>query len=790
MMELLCPAGSFEALKAAVCSGADAVYLGATQFSARASAANFDKETLPQAIRYAHLANVKVLVTVNTLIFPEEMEEALSLVAWLRDIGADGLIVQDLGLARNIGQRLGDAPLYASTQTTVHNLPGVTEMARQGFKRVVLARELSLTDIAHIRRHSDMELEVFAHGALCISCSGACLMSSMIGGRSGNRGRCAQPCRLPYELTVGETAVGQGTLLSPKDLMTLPFLAELASIGVDSLKIEGRLKRPEYVTITTRIYRQALEAIDQLGHYEPTPEGIDELLRIFNRGGFSRGYFYGVEDAALMNHLQSGHTGVEIGRVADARRGMVETREKLTAGDGLQFRPSGEGMAITGEDLGPGLVRLSLPQEVTDGESVFKTTDAPQLKAAQCDGLLPKRPVDMAAQLVPGQLPRLLLSADGMAVEVTGDEPVQIAQKRALTFEEVRRQLEKTDTLPWALQTLTLEGNNAFLPVSALNALRRKGLEALETAQLARTLPPWSRSPAPLKPAPAPAPRAFIPREQPALWVSCPGIEQAEAAYQEGADGVYLAVKDWQEMSDLAPLQIWRQKGRRLMAALPLWLPDASLSFIEQKLLPLRDALDGLLCPNLGTAAHFIRTGWQVITDASLNAANPAAVETLLNMGVERVTLSSELTCAQAREAALDQSESCEGIIHGRLALMHLVHCPLRALRQLPGTGEGCRSCQDQPMALHDRKGYSFPLVPTRLIRCQLTLYNTLPIVTAQAIDRLPRLGSWRLQFLDEDIPTIWRVTTVYRALIQGQSSIDKLDDFAHTTGHWFRGVE
>lgn len=224
MMELLSPAGSFEALQAAVCAGADAVYLGATAFSARASAANFDEAAMPRAISYAHLAGVKVLVTVNTLIFPREMDDAIALALRLRDAGADGLIVQDLGLAQVLRSRLGpDVPLHASTQATVHNLPGVLEMARRGFRRVVLARELSLEDLAPLCQESPVELEVFAHGALCVSCSGACLMSSMIGGRSGNRGRCAQPCRLPYRLLCGgeEAAAGCSALPAGSDDLAL-----------------------------------------------------------------------------------------------------------------------------------------------------------------------------------------------------------------------------------------------------------------------------------------------------------------------------------------------------------------------------------------------------------------------------------------------------------------------------------------------------------------------------------------------------------------------------------------
>ena len=789
MMELLSPAGSFEALQAAVCAGADAVYLGATAFSARASAANFDDETLPRAVSYAHMAGVKVLVTVNTLIFPREMDDAVALVQRLRDAGADGLIVQDLGLAEALCARLGpDVPLHASTQATVHNLPGIQEMARRGFRRVVLARELSLKELAPLCRESPVELEVFAHGALCVSCSGACLMSSMIGGRSGNRGRCAQPCRLPYRLLCGGRDEAQGTLLSPRDLMTLPFLGELRQLGVASLKIEGRLKRPEYVTLTTRAYRRALDAREELGHYEPTPDCLDALMRIFNRGGFSRGYFYGVQDARLIHAAQSGHTGVEVGRVADASAGLVDLEEPLCPGDGLQLRPSGEGIAYAGRPQAPGRVRLALPRGVSTGERLFKTTDARLMEAARCDGQLPRRPLVLEAELIPGRLPRLTLRADGLSVTVQGDEPVQAARSRALTREDAARQLGKTDTYPWQLSSLTLQGEGAFMPVSALNALRRQGLEALAQALLEARRPPWSRSAAPAKPGPPAA--AFIPSPSPEQMARVLTADKAEPALAAVADGVYLSPEDWAALPAAESFTALRRFGKPLWLQLPLWLTDQSLDQLLCRLLPLQPVLDGLLAPNLGTACYFLRQGFAVAGDAPLNATNTATVRSLLGLGLTRITLSPELTCAQAREAAQAEAPRCEGLIHGPVALMHLVHCPLRAARGLSGTGEGCRACGEAPLGLRDRKGLVFPLRHTRLARCQMTLYNALPLDTSAALDRLPALGAWRLTFLDEPAAQVAEAVALYRRLRDGEGVPPLSSDHPHTTGHWFRGVE
>ncbi len=789
MMELLSPAGSFEALQAAVCAGADAVYLGATAFSARASAANFDETAMPKAISYAHMAGVKVLVTVNTLIFPREMEQAVDLVMRLRDAGADGLIVQDLGLAETLRSCLGpDVPLHASTQATVHNLPGVLEMARRGFRRVVLARELSLEDLAPLCRESPVELEVFAHGALCVSCSGACLMSSMIGGRSGNRGRCAQPCRLPYRLLSDGEETAQGTLLSPRDLMTLPFLGELRRLGVASLKIEGRLKRPEYVTLTTRAYRRALDALEELGYYEPTPDCLDALMRIFNRGGFSRGYFYGVQDAGLINAEQSGHTGVAVGRVADAASGLVELDESLCPGDGLQLRPSGEGIAYSGPLRGPGRVRLALPRGVASGERIYKTTDARLMETAHCDGQLPRRPLELEAELMPGQLPRLTLKADGLSVTVQGSEPVQAARNRALTREDVARQLGKTDTYPWYLASLTLRSEGAFLPVSALNALRRQGLDALARAYLASRRPAWSRPDAPARPAP-PA-DSFVPCSCPALMARVLTVDQGEAALINGADGLYLAPEDWTALPAPESIAALRRFGKPIWLHLPLWLTDQSLDQLNCWLSPLRPMIDGLLAPNLGTACYFLRQGYAVAGDAPMNAANGATVRSLLNLGLARVTLSPELTCAQAREAAQSDASRCEGLIHGPVALMHLVHCPFRAARGLPGDGQGCRACGEASLALRDRKGLDFPLRHTRLTRCQMTLYNALPLDTRASLNRLPALGSWRLTLLDESAARVGETVALYRRLRDGENVAPLASDHPHTTGHWFRGVE
>lgn len=294
--ELLAPAGTWEALVAAVQNGADAVYIGGTSFSARAGAQNFDNAMLAQAVRYCHVRGVKVFVALNTLIKEAEFEKAVQFAAFAYDIGADAIIIQDMGLASFILKFLPDIRLHASTQMTVHSVSGAKVLESLGFKRVVLARELTFEQIRQIKDETNMELEIFVHGAICCSYSGQCLFSSFLGGRSGNRGRCAQPCRLPYELAGESGSIKKGYLLSPKDMCLVQHMEKIKSAGIDSLKIEGRLKRPEYVAAVTKVYRKYLDTPKK-----PEKCDIDILLNAFNRSGFTDGYFTGHTGAHMMS---------------------------------------------------------------------------------------------------------------------------------------------------------------------------------------------------------------------------------------------------------------------------------------------------------------------------------------------------------------------------------------------------------------------------------------------------------------------------------------------------------
>lgn len=286
-IELLSPVGDFECLKSAVQNGADAVYFGANEFNARMNGKNFNKDKLVQAIKYAKLRGVKTHLTLNILIKNNEFEDALELVEFAYKAGIDAIIVQDLGLAKKVMELFPDLEVHSSTQMTIYNLDGARQIEELGFERCVLARELSIKEIENICKNTNIEIEVFIHGALCICYSGQCLMSSLIGGRSGNRGKCAGTCRLPYTLLNNEKEEKKGYLLSSKDVCTLDIIPELINAGVKSFKIEGRMKSPEYVGVVTSIYKKYIDLAEGGKEYIVDEQDREKLMQVFNRGGFS-----------------------------------------------------------------------------------------------------------------------------------------------------------------------------------------------------------------------------------------------------------------------------------------------------------------------------------------------------------------------------------------------------------------------------------------------------------------------------------------------------------------------
>ena len=533
MIELLSPVGDFDCLKSAVQNGADAVYFGANSFSARAFASNFDDNTLEQAINYAKIRGVKTNLTLNTLIKNNEMESAINLAKKAYEYGIDAIIVQDLGLAKYLIKNFPGLAVHASTQMSVHNLDGVIALQNMGFSRVVLSRELSLEEIEYICKNSKIEIEVFVHGALCISYSGQCLFSSMVGGRSGNRGKCAQPCRLPYELLENDKTIDKGYLLSPRDLCGLEFLPQLINAGVTSFKIEGRMKTPEYVATVTRIYRKYIDIIEKNTPLETnqnnstlkeenttleldkknlslkeqnTPFKIDEkdkqdLLQVFNRGGFSNGHLDSAPNKSLIYTQKSNNMGIFLGTISNfnSNNGHISftTNSTLHIGDKICIENKkhetntytiselmSQNKNIKEAHSGDYIKIGRMKGEIFVGNKIYKISDN-LLTSSALDTINHEfRKIDLSCEMnVKLNSPiSLKIYKDNICAEVISNIYPEIAQNSPITKERLISQLCKTNNTPYNFKNIKINlEDNLYVPsISGINELRRKCLTKFE----------------------------------------------------------------------------------------------------------------------------------------------------------------------------------------------------------------------------------------------------------------------------------------------------------------------
>lgn len=507
--ELLAPVGGRAQLKAAVQNGADAVYMGGPLFNARIKAENFTEEDMRWAIDYAHERDTKLYITLNTLIRDDELKRAFSYVNFLYGAGADAVILQDLGIARLIHNYLPEFPMHLSTQGTIYNPQAVPLVKRLGFSRIVSARELSLQEIEAMAAachagETDCDLEVFVHGALCMCYSGQCQMSRMLGGingRSGNRGLCAQPCRLPYHTETGQPEY----LLSPKDLCGLEQIPQLARAGVDSLKIEGRLKSPQYVAVVTSIYRKYLDLYADSGAIAVEKEDLQALQQIFSRGGFTSGYLLGNPGDKLLSGKSPKNTGRYLGKVQSVKKGStlvdVKAVREISLGDGVEVH----GKAVTGnvisylKPLKHGVLRIGdLKGSVAPGDVVYQVTSKTQQEQAvrsYTSGEQRKRRVGMEFCAAAGKAPSLFVrempmlhqrrgrewdDAHCLQIEVTGTQIIEMARNKPMTEDRIRTQLQKLGDTPFAAEQIkcTIE-DGLMIPVAVLNGLRREAMEQL-----------------------------------------------------------------------------------------------------------------------------------------------------------------------------------------------------------------------------------------------------------------------------------------------------------------------
>jgi len=706
--ELLAPAGSPEALAAAVAAGADAVYLAGRRFGARHYAANFSDEELRSAIDYAHLHDVRVFVTVNTLVRDAELSDVARYLLWLYEAGADAVLVQDAGVASLAREIVPDLPLHASTQMTVHNREGVARAAREGFSRVVLAREVTLAEIEDIAEVQGIGIEVFAHGALCYCYSGQCLLSSVIGGRSGNRGMCAQPCRKPYRLVTADkddygrpkslraVPAEDRYLLSTRDLAVYPHLDRIARASVASLKIEGRMRSPEYVATVVDIYRRALDTIAAGVPWSPSRKDMRDLALAFNRE-FTEGYILGAPD--IMARDRPGNRGVLLGTVSgyDPRRREASVR---LAGDTSPC--SGDGLAFSSDDpdrdvgaivrgtpaVKNGMVRIGVGAPVGAGARVFLTKSADLEERAKriMANPLPQIPIDILVTWE-GGTPSLEAT-----VPVCGGEPLRVlyradiamepARSRPLTGEQIAEHLGKTGGTPFTVRKMDLRyPGGLFTPIGELNRIRRTFLERVGEAVLAARRPgpdavhaARERVEAAIEGMTRTAGSRRTPRT-PSVSVYVDTLEAAAAAAREGARTIYIEPSGPVGLRFLEEAATaCREGGADLVWKWPTVTRRGFLDAAAPLLPSLYDAgIRGVMVSGMG-AADAVRNAeprMRLYGAAGLNVWNHRTAGSLSALFL-RCTVSPELPAADAAELAgsVGNTPELEVIVQGTIEAM------------------------------------------------------------------------------------------------------------------------
>lgn len=814
-VELLAPAGNMECLHAAVKAGADAVYLGAGHFNARRGADNFSLENLAEACDYAHLRGVKIYLTLNTVVLPSELPDALELARQAYRCGVDAFIVQDIGISIELSRIMPDVEVHVSTQMNIHDEDGLRAAAALGATRVTLARELSLTEIARLHELAEelgVELESFAHGALCICYSGQCFMSSLVGGRSANRGRCAQACRLPYELhnrALRKTLDAPGEhLLSPKDLCTVNLIPELLQAGVASLKIEGRMKSPEYVQAVVGVYRAVIDRVEaavardgidsvvasDAPELRASEEEMNTLSEAFSRG-FTTAYLKGKRGNEIMSYGRPNNRGVFVGRVAKVREGLVfiDPETELHAGDLIEFWTNrGHFVHAIGEFKTDRVGRVFFPVEraVGKGDRVFRVRNAEA--AFVDDDKLPSVAVSAHAELHIGQPALLTFTADAGNVSVTVEGPeVEAARTKAITEEEVREHIDRMGTTPFCLSSLEIDMDEGVgMGFSVLHKLRARAAEELQGAILAQYhARKLERTPS----------RAFAPVVRKgwckvAVLATNPAC--ARAAKRAGADLIYVPAANYRrgEAVIAGQLSETAEQAGYPKQCIPV-LPTVSQMFDEEK----RNGFDiwkrvkadkPVMVENLGQLLHATEMGAAPEVGPHIPVTNKLDLQAMADLGAQRVWLSPELSLVQIEELG-DMAPMPLGLtIMGQTELMVTEHCLL--MSQGP-CNQKCAECarRKSPHFLKDRKGYEMPVITDCTGRSHL--YNAVQMDVAHLMPEIIGAGVSTV-LVDTTLmnvkETTEKVARAVRARDIAQKDGNKVAKAeGATSGHLFRGV-
>ncbi|MDU6783386.1 U32 family peptidase [uncultured Peptoniphilus sp.] len=719
--ELLAPAGDMAALKAAVSAGANAVYLGYDEFSARAKAKNFNKEELREAINYAHLRDVKIYVTFNILIADFEIKRAMESVKMLYDIGVDALILQDLGIAREIRKNFPDFEVHASTQMAVNNFYGAKFLKEMGFSRVVLARETPLFELEKIKE-LDIDVETFIHGALCVSYSGECLMSSMIGGKSGNRGECAQACRKSYEiLDFEENKIGKRLYyISPKDLNTLDDVAKIINSGGYSLKIEGRMKNPEYVYTVVSSYKKSLEGKLILKDKNDTEQ-------VFNRG-FTKGLFNGDFGNDFISSDRPDNRGVEVGKVIDARKNYAKVifDEDVFEGDGLEFISSSGRFGMRSNSF----YEANISHEInlfkapilnskinrTFSKKLYEKVDE---KLENYDY---KRALYIDLRIKIGERPLIKVKSGDLSINFELDRVVEVAKKSGLDRDRVIENISKTGDSIFQVKNIDLDlDDNAFLPISAINELRREATKILEDKILNGSIDRFEIENNLEN-------KKFEKQnkdKKSKIKVFFNKFKDLENSTLKDIDEIIIRAKDLEKFNK-------KFKSREVSIYLDKFYSYKELENLREYILKNQN-VRGIWINNLSEYYIFKDDGLEINGDIGLNVFNRLTSNFFRDLGLNSITLSPELNSSQIQKIVNKNDTELNLISYGRLPVMTMKHCPFSIIKNCKDE-KSCPTCRYKNYLLRDEKNVDFEVLRQNTFT---EIFNSYPILLDGYVNRL-----------------------------------------------------
>ena len=793
MIELLSPVGDFECLKAAVQNGADAVYFGAGSFNARAFASNFDDDALEKAITYAKLRGVKTNLTLNTLIKNDEMQSAIELARKAYEFGIDSIIVQDLGLARYLIKNFPGLAVHGSTQMSVHNLEGVLALQKMGFSRVVLSRELSLEEIEYICKNSDIEIEVFVHGALCISYSGQCLFSSMVGGRSGNRGKCAQPCRLPYELLENENTIDKGYLLSPRDLCGLEYLPKLVNAGVSCLKIEGRMKTPEYVATVTRIYRKYLDLAIAGQSYNIDENDKKDLLQVFNRGGFSSGHLTGAENHQLVYKNKSNNMGIYLGTISsfNNNKGHITftTIDTVSVGDKISIENKKHETAtytiselmINDKNIPQGVngqkIKIGrMKGNISIGDKIYKISDKELTSTALNTLNQELRKVDLTCKLiVKKDMPISIEITDnnGICLNIVSEIYPVPALNSPITVDRLNTQISKTNNTPFQFTNIEIDlEDGLYIPgISNINELRRQALAQYEE----KLIQSFRRKSNVLKL--DNLTNSSQPSNKKISILLNVLNNNLDYTLLNGVNKIYIPFKYF-VLKDYATTLENITKAFDTYIYMPTIIRNNYNKLINNKLSEVLNSytIKGFVVSNIGNLELLrnYKDNYEFICNYTFNIFNNLTINEL---PYDVVTLSPELNKADL--LAFSSNTNCELIVYGRTPLMNSNYCLLGKTNKCYNSCDQlCFRTSSHKYYLKDRLGFLFRILPDN-IDTVTTIYNS-KITSIEHKDI--NVASIRIDILDECIDEINNIIDIV-------CSGKKVEGTNFTNGHFNRVI-